>query len=188
MAERGRFELPIGLPLCRISSAVHSTTLPPLREMFQSGTWAKCAWHPLKEPVVNHPIHSRCWPNSMRAGSGQVILSIRSHFQPMIPASLARLAAGPPTGPLMARPILQEGCSVCRQEIWTDQSALSLALQRTETSRRRLAPIVFFGGWGRNKANQCGMNIARNLPNYTARTKKDLSFLTIDQNWNVNIK
>jgi hypothetical protein len=33
MAERGRFELPIGLPLCRISSAVHSTTLPPLREM-----------------------------------------------------------------------------------------------------------------------------------------------------------
>ncbi len=31
MAERGRFELPIGLPLCRISSAVHSTTLPPLR-------------------------------------------------------------------------------------------------------------------------------------------------------------
>ena len=33
LAERGRFELPIGLPLCRISSAVHSTTLPPLRRM-----------------------------------------------------------------------------------------------------------------------------------------------------------
>ena len=31
LAERGRFELPIGLHLCRISSAVHSTTLPPLR-------------------------------------------------------------------------------------------------------------------------------------------------------------
>ena len=31
MAERGRFELPIRLPVCRISSAVHSTTLPPLR-------------------------------------------------------------------------------------------------------------------------------------------------------------
>ena len=95
MAERGRFELPIGLPLCRISSAVHSTTLPPLREMFQSGTWAKCAWHPLKESVVDHPIHSRCWPNSMRAGSGQVILSIRSHFQPTIPASHPRPCGGP---------------------------------------------------------------------------------------------
>ena len=31
LAERGRFELPIELPLCRISSAVHSTTLPPLQ-------------------------------------------------------------------------------------------------------------------------------------------------------------
>lgn len=31
MAERGRFELPIPLRVCRISSAVHSTTLPPLR-------------------------------------------------------------------------------------------------------------------------------------------------------------
>jgi hypothetical protein len=30
MAERGRFELPIRLPVCRISSAVHSTTLRPL--------------------------------------------------------------------------------------------------------------------------------------------------------------
>lgn len=31
MAERGRFELPIPLRVCRISSAVQSTTLPPLR-------------------------------------------------------------------------------------------------------------------------------------------------------------
>lgn len=31
LAERGGFEPPIGLHLCRISSAVHSTTLPPLR-------------------------------------------------------------------------------------------------------------------------------------------------------------
>ena len=30
MAEREGFEPPIGLHLCRISSAVHSTTLPPL--------------------------------------------------------------------------------------------------------------------------------------------------------------
>src|SRR5215213_5647550 len=31
LAERGGFEPPIRLPVCRISSAVHSTTLPPLR-------------------------------------------------------------------------------------------------------------------------------------------------------------
>ena len=31
MAEREGFEPPIGLHLCRISSAVHSTTLPPLQ-------------------------------------------------------------------------------------------------------------------------------------------------------------
>lgn len=31
LAERGGFEPPIGLHLCRISSAVQSTTLPPLR-------------------------------------------------------------------------------------------------------------------------------------------------------------
>ena len=33
MAEREGFEPPIRLPVCRISSAVHSTTLPPLREV-----------------------------------------------------------------------------------------------------------------------------------------------------------
>lgn len=31
MAEREGFEPPMGLHPCRISSAVHSTTLPPLR-------------------------------------------------------------------------------------------------------------------------------------------------------------
>lgn len=35
LAERGGFEPPIELPLCRISSAVHSTTLPPLREVIR---------------------------------------------------------------------------------------------------------------------------------------------------------
>ena len=36
LAEREGFEPPIRLPVCRISSAVHSTTLPPLR----SQIWA----------------------------------------------------------------------------------------------------------------------------------------------------
>jgi hypothetical protein len=33
LAEREGFEPPMELPPCRISSAVHSTTLPPLREV-----------------------------------------------------------------------------------------------------------------------------------------------------------
>ena len=33
VAEREGFEPPIRLPVCRISSAVHSTTLPPLRNL-----------------------------------------------------------------------------------------------------------------------------------------------------------
>ena len=37
-AERGGFEPPIRLPVCRISSAVHSTTLPPLRTPWSSRT------------------------------------------------------------------------------------------------------------------------------------------------------
>jgi hypothetical protein len=36
LAEREGFEPPIRLPVCRISSAVHSTTLPPLRGRDQS--------------------------------------------------------------------------------------------------------------------------------------------------------
>ncbi len=36
MAEREGFEPPIDLRLCRISSAVHSTTLPPLREAWRA--------------------------------------------------------------------------------------------------------------------------------------------------------
>jgi hypothetical protein len=40
MAEREGFEPPIGLHLCRISSAVHSTTLPPLQGC-QHGTVAR---------------------------------------------------------------------------------------------------------------------------------------------------
>jgi hypothetical protein len=37
MAEREGFEPPMELPPCRISSAVHSTTLPSLREI-ETGT------------------------------------------------------------------------------------------------------------------------------------------------------
>ena len=39
LAERGGFEPPIRLPVCRISSAVLSTTQPPLRKRFV-GVWS----------------------------------------------------------------------------------------------------------------------------------------------------
>ncbi len=50
LAERGGFEPPIGLHLCRISSAVHSTALPPLqasvaalrKEQFQAAAQITC--------------------------------------------------------------------------------------------------------------------------------------------------
>src|SRR4051812_36172949 len=40
MAEREGFEPPIRLPVCRISSAVHSTTLPPLHQGRKAGSGA----------------------------------------------------------------------------------------------------------------------------------------------------
>ena len=43
MAEREGFEPPIGLHLCRISSAVHSTTLPPLLKAPRSEQ-GPCGW------------------------------------------------------------------------------------------------------------------------------------------------
>ncbi len=43
MAEREGFEPPMELPPCRISSAVHSTTLPSLREI-DWGTLAGAGW------------------------------------------------------------------------------------------------------------------------------------------------
>ncbi len=54
VAEREGFEPPIRLPVCRISSAVHSTTLPPLREVkslsgpavFSGGATAKQGFTP----------------------------------------------------------------------------------------------------------------------------------------------
>ncbi len=41
VAEREGFEPPIGLHLCRISSAVHSTTLPPLQAPTMKGRFSR---------------------------------------------------------------------------------------------------------------------------------------------------
>src|SRR4051794_14250997 len=58
MAEREGFEPPIGLHLCRISSAVHSTTLPPLQAPNRGGF-----------PVVIGPCSRRGWQDRQAAGA-----------------------------------------------------------------------------------------------------------------------
>jgi hypothetical protein len=46
MAEREGFEPPVRLPVLRISSATHSTTLPPLREGSRlTARWSRSQYH-----------------------------------------------------------------------------------------------------------------------------------------------
>src|SRR5215208_6240302 len=81
LAERGRFELPIRLPVCRISSAVHSTTLPPLRMPRSAVEAGWIAWRfgfhkrlecrlaqafcPCQDLAITGPEPSK-WPGSRR--------------------------------------------------------------------------------------------------------------------------
>src|SRR5258706_8892144 len=57
MAEREGFEPPIGLHLCRISSAVHSTTLPPLQAPIEGDS-----------PLAVGPCSRRGWRARQGAG------------------------------------------------------------------------------------------------------------------------
>ena len=68
VAEREGFEPPIGLHLCRISSAVHSTTLPPLQ-----------APNRADRPVVGGVIGEECCPDKARMinRSPRVLRSVR---------------------------------------------------------------------------------------------------------------
>ncbi|SOR26667.1 protein of unknown function [Methylorubrum extorquens] len=52
MAERGGFEPPMGLHPCRISSAVHSTALPPLRRGVVSTRSALARGGPAHKPAL----------------------------------------------------------------------------------------------------------------------------------------
>src|SRR5258707_6076291 len=56
MAEREGFEPPIGLHLCRISSAVHSTTLPPLQT----------PWRLIPQPRSGRVLGEDGWPDKAR--------------------------------------------------------------------------------------------------------------------------
>ena len=97
LAEGGRFELPIPLRVCRISSAVHSTTLPPLR-----GCW------PRKAAGVVQPARSRRAKTGRFPGIGG--LPLRSgadpnEFAPQRQAggTLQRICGAPPPLPPPAR-------------------------------------------------------------------------------------
>ncbi len=52
MAERVGFEPTIPLQVCRISSAVHSTTLPPLRRAVVSGPFIATRLSPCKCKIL----------------------------------------------------------------------------------------------------------------------------------------
>ena len=60
LAEREGFEPPIRLPVCRISSAVHSTALPPLRSRKQP---AKAA--------CGRPLSNQARPERQETGKGR---------------------------------------------------------------------------------------------------------------------
>jgi hypothetical protein len=55
LAEREGFEPPIGLHLCRISSAVHSTTPPPLQAQWRMAT-ESLARMAANDPIMNGQI------------------------------------------------------------------------------------------------------------------------------------
>src|SRR5438552_6763075 len=83
VAEREGFEPPIGLHLCRISSAVHSTTLPPL---LKAPNQAEARWSGgvLGEdgrPDKRATDKIRWWrgSNPGRAGRREVGTAIRKH-------------------------------------------------------------------------------------------------------------
>jgi hypothetical protein len=60
LAEREGFEPPIRLPVCRISSAVHSTTLPPLQAIDNAAQSALTL-------IEEGPVATLLQPNSFTA-------------------------------------------------------------------------------------------------------------------------
>jgi hypothetical protein len=63
VAEREGFEPPIELPLCRISSAVHSTTLPPLREAKRASTLLVGGAYDIATPALQQAWGALCGQN-----------------------------------------------------------------------------------------------------------------------------
>src|ERR1700738_2339965 len=72
VAEREGFEPPIGLHLCRISSAVHSTTLPPLQAARVGAVLGE-------EGGADKPVAAGNSPPRARVGNARSDKNRRSH-------------------------------------------------------------------------------------------------------------
>lgn len=109
MAERGRFELPIPLRVCRISSAVQSTTLPPLRGgavsaigLIHGSTGDDKSLQSLSPRLVDHP--------AIQCGYPPARVARHNAARPIPPADgrhprlpeRARQRCRPRTGPVTA--------------------------------------------------------------------------------------
>ena len=87
LAEREGFEPPIRLPVCRISSAVHSTTLPPLQTI-EFAT---------QSPIWLIAKRAGCYPFATQSFWCASLLRLRDHGQrarqrlPAFPASRANI-------------------------------------------------------------------------------------------------
>src|SRR5215470_17106706 len=68
VAEREGFEPPIRLPVCRISSAVRSTTLPPLQalKLCDFSSWPQNEISPLLPNCYHYPLHFSTRPIAVR--------------------------------------------------------------------------------------------------------------------------
>src|SRR5581483_11101461 len=99
VAEREGFEPPIGLHLCRISSAVHSTTLPPLLKAPYRG----------RAPVVGG-VHKRGWRDRQGAkGENRVGVFARRVWRRVRRSELMRfLAAHEQLAPFAGLPLSLE--------------------------------------------------------------------------------
>src|ERR671913_425897 len=87
LAERGGFEPPIRLPVCRISSAVLSTTQPPLQAIERTTVSALSG---VAEIPVCYRIATEC---SLTDGSLAPVAGHRQHVGPRPPASRAARAS-----------------------------------------------------------------------------------------------
>jgi hypothetical protein len=106
VAEREGFEPPIGLHLCRISSAVHSTTLPPLQaqiranQPLRSGRVLECfqaKWKPVRAKKTRPNKSAEPGSDSIRTGqaqrkTGEKVWDRQTRKKPAVPCRLIEIA------------------------------------------------------------------------------------------------
>jgi uncharacterized membrane protein len=89
LAERGGFEPPIGLHLCRISSAVHSTALPPLQRGLR---FSSPSTHPPALQGWQNRVGKSLWEENRR-GARRVVLRRVSSARERFEVSISRRVA-----------------------------------------------------------------------------------------------